>query len=47
LNEQTYEGRFSNKIPVKMNVDLGSEFSLQMEIKNLMYLKLDDAVFGL
>jgi hypothetical protein len=30
-----------------MVVDLGSDFSLQMEIKNLAYMTLNNAVFGL
>lgn len=28
-------------------IDLGADFNLQVEIKNLTYMNLNDAVFGL
>ena len=47
MNESAYKGKYNNKLPYKMSVDLGSDFSIQAEIKNLTYMTLDDAVFGL
>lgn len=47
MTESAYKGKYNNKLPYKMSVDLGSDFSIQAEIKNLTYMTLDDAVFGL
>ena len=39
--------QFKSRLPLKVSMDMGKDFRLSIELKNLLYCTLDDAVFGL
>ena len=48
LEEPAYQGfDFAQKMPLKISMDMGTSFGLDAEVKNLFYMNLDEAVFGL